>query len=85
MLVNGSKLLAEFGIEIADPALRDEACFALGQEAAATRLREIFASEVAKERPFSALRLALESEMPAIDVLQMLAAMPAETGTGRAA
>lgn len=85
MLVNTSKILADFGIEIADQALREEALFELGRETAAARIREILESDAARSHPSAAWLLALQSDLPARNAIEMLAALPMETGTGRAA
>lgn len=72
--------LARVGCRISDPALKAEVCFALGEEAANARVREILESDAARSRPWSALRLALESTLAAADVVQMLESMPTEVG-----
>lgn len=76
-----NNLLADCGVT--DPDLLAEVAFTLGERRANERVRQILADELAQSRPFTALRLALDSHLEAAEVLCILAQLPVEVADDR--
>lgn len=73
-----NQLLADYGVALTDPDVVAEIAFALGEREANERVRTILADDQARAHPFTALRLALDSTLPADEVLGILAGLPPE-------